>query len=181
MITCAVCGESDSAILYPSLKINRCSCGHIYYAGGLGEEEIKNLYSEDYFMGGEYADYKNGKNVIQRNFRNRLKVVKRYVSNGKLLELGSAYGLFLDLAREIFDVIGYEMCSEAAECARSELKLDVRDTDFVKENLGNKIFDVVCLWDCIEHLPSPQLFIEKINTLLKLGGYLFITTGEIGK
>ena len=180
MITCVVCGESDSEILYPSLKINRCRCGHIYYTGGLGEEEIKNLYSEDYFMGGEYADYKNDKNVIQRNFRNRLKVVKRYISNGKLLEIGSAYGFFLDLAREIFDVIGYEMCSEAAECARSELKLDVRDTDFVKENLGNKIFDVVCLWDCIEHLPSPQLFIEKINTLLKLGGYLFITTGDIG-
>ena len=180
MRTCVVCNESNSEILYPSLKISRCRCGHIYYTGGLGKEDIRTLYIEGYFKGGEYADYKNDKNVIQRNFRNRLKVVKRYLSNGKLLEIGSAYGFFLDLARENFDVMGYEICSKAAEHARSQLKLDVRDTDFVKENLGNKIFDIVCLYDCIEHLLFPQLYIEKINTVLKIGGYLFITTGDIG-
>src|SRR5262249_20847419 len=40
-------------------------------------------------------------------------------------------------------------------------------------------FDVVCLWDTIEHLPRPDLFLQKARQLLRPNGRLFLTTGDI--
>jgi len=40
-------------------------------------------------------------------------------------------------------------------------------------------YDVVALWDTIEHLARPDLYIEKATQLLKPGGVLCATTGDI--
>jgi SAM-dependent methyltransferase len=179
VIECVVCGEERCEEFYPSLDIVKCPCGHVYYPGKETDREIQEIYDEGYFKGRVYFDYENEKKSIQRNFRDRLKVVRRFVRQGKLLEVGSAYGFFLDLARDYFDVLGFELCSKAAAYGRDVLHLDVRDTDFLEENLDTGTFDVGCMYDCIEHLRSPQHFLKKIASILKPGGYLFLTTGDI--
>ena len=40
--------------------------------------------------------------------------------------------------------------------------------------------DVVCLWDTIEHLKNPDLYIEKVADNYDRGGMIAITTGDIG-
>jgi hypothetical protein len=35
------------------------------------------------------------------------------------------------------------------------------------------------MWDTIEHVPSPDRFVAKAFELLRPGGYLFMTTGDI--
>ncbi len=176
---CALCGQKSHEMLFEHLRIVKCSCGHIYYAGSETERDIINQYDESYFRGRVYADYRKEKRIIQRNFRDRLKFIRNYARRGRLLEIGSAYGFFLDLARQDFQTMGFEICREAVAHAQRVLNLDIRSDDFLKTKMTKETFDVACLFDCIEHLSAPQLFIEKLNSILKMKGYIFITTGDI--
>src|SRR5262249_59391852 len=41
-------------------------------------------------------------------------------------------------------------------------------------------YQAFCMWDTIEHLAHPELFVERIFQLLLPGGWFFATTGDIG-
>src|SRR5690606_16974741 len=72
-----------------------------------------------------------------------------------------------------------EICPEAVEHARKTVGPTVHQGDFLKAEVDKK-YDVVCMFDCIEHLAMPQKFIEKISSVMRSGGHLSITTGDIG-
>ncbi|MFA6238876.1 MAG: class I SAM-dependent methyltransferase [Bacteriovorax sp.] len=179
---CVVCGETNSKPLYPKYNINTCNgCGHVYYTGNLSDEDIKKIYKEEYFSGNEYSSYVSDKKIIQRNFKDRVKHIQKYKPDGKLIEIGSAYGFFMELANEHYEAKGYEICPEAAAYAREQLKLNVTDEDFLVSPIPENSVDVVCMYDCIEHLKNPEQFVEKIKNTLKPGGHFFLTTGDVGK
>lgn len=179
-MNCIVCNSPEASMLYPEIEIVRCHCDHIYYRGDINNEKIKMLYSENYFKGDEYVDYVTDKKLLQKNFSQRLKTIFKFKNSGKLLEIGSAYGFFLELAQKNFEVQGFEICKEAVEHATRELKLNVSQENFLEVTVAENSVDVACMFDCIEHLVSPHLFIEKISKILKPDGHLIITTGDIG-
>lgn len=183
MITsCSVCKKNQFVTVYENLSIVKCStCGHVFYNGALGAAEIKEIYGKDYFNGAEYINYVQDKEVIQRNFKERLKRVKKYSSKGELLEIGSAYGFFLDLAKDSFNTTGFEICDDAVQYAKNKLNLNVHCGDFLKKEVNQDFYDVACMYDCIEHLVHPEDFVEKINVSMKKGGILVITTGDINR
>ncbi len=140
------------------------------------------LYDEAYFRGAEYLDYAADEAFMKRNFAARLRTVLRYQNGGRLLEIGAAYGFFLDLARTRFTCVGYEVCAAAARSARESLGLDVRCDDFLAgalPDLGGPI-DVAVLWDVIEHLEHPDRVIARVAALSRPGALLVLTTGDIG-
>lgn len=179
---CIVCGgRLVSGSLQGLLVCERC--GFITTDLEISEEEIKRLYSANYYNGEEYANYILDKFIIQKNFKKRLKHIEKYLNNtreAKLFEIGCAYGFFLQVAGQKFDkVAGIDISSEAITYARNTLKMEAYAGDFLAfEN--NEIYDVVCMWDTIEHLQSPELYIEKIYRILGNNGLICITTGDIG-
>lgn len=72
------------------------------------------------------------------------------VSRGRLVEVGCAFGFFLNLAREHFEVKGFEVNAEAATYARESLGLDVEEGEFLANRLGDDSVDVAMMWDVIE-------------------------------
>ncbi len=51
--------------------------------------------------------------------------------------------------------------------------------DFLQEKIEEKIetkFNVICNLAVIEHIDNPHLFVQKLNSLLQPGGFLFIST-----
>lgn len=44
---------------------------------------------------------------------------------------------------------------------------------------GRDRFDLITLWDVVEHLPNPHAFIRKAFQLLRPGGYLLIKTPRV--
>jgi 2-polyprenyl-3-methyl-5-hydroxy-6-metoxy-1,4-benzoquinol methylase len=179
---CIVCGKeaSEFALRWPDLQIVECpDCGHIFWNGELNPATISKLYSLSYFKGEEYSDYQMDRKLIQRNFAGHAKHVLHYQSGGSLLEIGSAFGYFLDLVPSSFSVTGYEICEEAAAFARDSLGLNVIGGEFLDAKIDQR-FDVACMWDAIEHLERPDLVLERIRDCIRPGGYLFITTGDIG-
>jgi SAM-dependent methyltransferase len=162
---------------FPGKNIVKCpGCGLVFYEG---VAPPGNLYNDEYFSGGEYLDYCGDKKIIQRNFRRHIKVLHRLVPSGRLLELGCAYGFFLELAREHWEVKGIDVTAAGVRHARDVVGVNALQKDFLTLSDEPESWDVICLWDTIEHLPDPILTLRKAATWLKPGGVLLLTTGDI--
>ena len=181
MDICVVCRNKAQEFrpFWPGLK-ECCHCGHIMADLNIQDIELKNLYSNKYFAGEEYCDYLHDRKVFDKQFKSRLRDIIKLKSGGKLIEIGCAYGFFLSLAQKQFHVIGYDISEEPVRYARDELGLDARCEDFLDAQIESLSIDVVVMWDVIEHLSRPDLFVDKISEVLKPGGLLFMTTGDIG-
>jgi SAM-dependent methyltransferase len=142
--------------------------------------ELKKFYQEDYFKGREYVDYIADKAAQQRTLLDHLRVVQHYVPpGGRILEIGCAYGFFLELVRQDYPAsVGLDVSSAGVAHAR-RLGLDAREGDLDSLRLDGD-FDAVCLWDTIEHLPNPGAVIQRSARLLVPGGHLFLSTGDFG-
>ena len=175
---CELCGHTGPMIpFYASHGIVKCpDCGLVFFEQTMAPEE---LYTEGYFSGGEYMDYVADKAITQRNFRRRIPELLRLAPGGELLEIGSAYGFFLELASRHWTVHGVEIVPEGVEHARNILRLDVRRSDFLDLSDERDRYDIVCMWDTIEHLMRPVCYLEKVGRWLKPGGHLVVTTGDI--
>lgn len=161
-------------------NIIQCSfCGLVFRDVFLDGEHSKNLYSRDYFTT-EQADYFfNNPKEKEGLFRKRLETVRSYVSQkGRLLDIGCAIGTFLNIARSSgWEVQGSEISEFAATYAREEYKLEVMCGEFDKMRFAGKgKFDVITMWDVVDHAEDPVAFLEDAASLLKPGGYMFVLT-----
>ncbi len=181
MRICPSCQNEDGLSHLWDTHIIRCPRCELGYIERLPtKEEIEALYSAEFFKGdASYADYVADKEGLQRNFRHRLRDLLKYSQGGKLFEAGCAHGFFLELAREHWDVKGIDIAEEAAKYARDELGLDVQAGDFESRPPEPNTYDVIAMWDTIEHLYDPVLAVRKSAEALRPGGVLALTTGDI--
>jgi len=111
-----------------------------------------------------------------------LNLVSRFCQEPQtLLDIGCSTGIFLSTAQQAgWNVTGLEPSRWAAHLASGRLsgtKIVVStldEADFPAEN-----FDVITLWDVIEHLPYPSEVLLSIHRWLKPSGWLFLNTPNI--
>jgi SAM-dependent methyltransferase len=183
---CNLCQQSISSVFLYQVRhweIVRCpSCGLVFVGKQLSSpEEVAALYSENYFEGGVdqgYTDYRESEEVLRRQARRALRRLQRYRPAGRVLEIGCAYGFFLAEAQRQYEAEGVEISSFAARQAQQR-GLAVQHGDFLELSFPPDRYDVVCLFDCIEHLVDPHAYLQKTHTLLKPQGVLALTTGDI--
>ena len=156
-------------------------------ACGLARADVSNFvpeeyYNDDYFSGGRtdgYGDYRGTAATLHREFARTVAFVRRWHKGGRLLEIGCAYGFFLDEAQAYFDVVGIEIADAAATAARDRglnVITGIADRDTLAP-LGT--FDVIVMLDVIEHLPDPGATLALCHDHLASGGIVVITTGDI--
>lgn len=182
METCIICESDCITPLYAGLV--KCNdCGHVYAKLSLSDKEAIKLYDAAYFSGNEYNNYLADKQILQKNFKLRFKILSRHFDKScynYLLEIGCAYGFFLDVVRNYFKVVqGIDITEDGIKYAQKNLNLNVIQGDFIECDFHGQIFDIVCMWDTIEHLRTPQSFLKKINDITHQGSLLAITTGDI--
>jgi 2-polyprenyl-3-methyl-5-hydroxy-6-metoxy-1,4-benzoquinol methylase len=181
-VPCLVCGGICRPSDTPAL-LTCGTCSFITTNIELSREEVKRLYSANYFAGEEYKDYLAERPLIEAHFRSRLKKLEKYagdLSAKRLFEIGCAYGFFLAVARDrCASVEGIDISLDAVTYASQTLGLPVHAVDFLDYEFHQNA-DVVCLWDTIEHLQSPHLYIEKAAAHMNPRGILALTTGDIG-
>lgn len=157
-------------------------------ACGLGRTDAASFdpdsyYTAGYFSGEHadgYADYRGTEPVLRREFAGTVDFLRRHCPSGRLLEIGCAYGFFLQEARRHFEVAGIELAEDAAEhCRRNGLDVltGVADAETLAR-LGT--MDVIVLLDVIEHLPDPDGTLALCARHLRPGGILLLTTGDFG-
>lgn len=181
LMDCQVCGSHEG--YKPVLKqLDQCTaCGFITYHD-FDRTALKGIYTDEYFAGDEYPDYLGQQDALRRSMRHHLQQMWRYrPQRGSLLEVGCAYGLFLDEARPYFrSVTGIDICVTPTTYAKEQLGLKVTEGEFLTTGFPATSFDVICLWDTIEHLSAPEDYLQKAAGLLAPEGTLFLTTGDIG-
>lgn len=182
--SCIVCQCPDSTVRFDGiLQCTRCS--HVYAdLERYVSTDLELLYQEEYFSGAEYSDYVADRPVLQQNFRRRLRVLLRFVDRAEdksLLEIGCAHGFFLDVAGPFFArVEGIDISAGAVTYARERVGVRAVCGNFLSHDYQGGLFDVICLWDTLEHLPEPHRFLAKAFRCLNDGGIIALTTGDIG-
>lgn len=179
---CAVCGGASASTLYEGIL--RCAaCGHVFADMRLTDEELFRLYNEEFFTGAEFSDYASDERYFRKNFALRFRELQKFIDparHRRLLEIGSAYGFFLDTVKHHFaSAEGIDITDAGTVHARERLGLDVVQADFLAHDYGARKFDVVCMWDTVEHLREPQAYVEKIAAHTDAGALLAMTTGDI--
>jgi SAM-dependent methyltransferase len=159
----------------------RCrACGHRFYRGAETVDSTA-LYGHGYHESEEYLDYAGQRETLARNFRDYLDRMERHGASGEsLLEVGCAHGFFLAEAAARFPrVHGLDVSGSAITAARDRLGVSAEAVD-VCAHRPSAPYDVVCLWDTIEHLPDPRRSLSCAHRLLAPDGFLFLTTGDAG-
>jgi len=141
----------------------------------------RTYYTEDYFSGARrdgYADYRGSEPVLRREFARTVDYIRGFRREGRLLELGCAYGFFLEEARRFYDVRGIEIADGAVAFCQAR-GLSVVGGVAEEATLASfGMVDVIVLLDVIEHLPDPHGTLTLCKRYLNPGGVIVITTGD---
>ena len=106
--------------------------------------------------------------------------IPQWKQGGKLLDLGCAWGEYLDQMRTLgWHVSGIEMSSKCVEYARNTLGLDVQCGDISPLPFPNESLDVVHLSMVLEHTYDPISTLADIHRILKKGGQLILSVPNI--
>lgn len=187
---CIICGGEQWAFLRQGrdwlrpddevkFKLSRCiSCGHVMQTPPPSNAELREAYSEDYVHyrpAWEEPGWPFWKILRELTTRRRIARLKDYGRGRKLLEIGSGAGDFLYAAHQAgWEVRAVEYNEKSAEALREGLGLDVR-TGELRPGLWNEgEFDVVALWNVLEHVPDPLDTLLTATSYLKPGGSLFL-------
>ena len=178
---CVCCGGER---WLPKFRVPRqCrGCGFIRADMEVSHDEIKKLYQEDYFRGKEYGNYLEDQDSHRKNFAHRFQMMSHIAPGVKsLFEIGCAYGFWLDYcSKQGIECAGVDVCEDAVRHAARELKQNATARDFLTLPVETGRYDAFCMWDTIEHLAAPELFVDRAHDALAPGGWLFLTTGDIG-
>ncbi|HKD69641.1 MAG TPA: class I SAM-dependent methyltransferase [Candidatus Binataceae bacterium] len=164
---------------YPVLRCRGCGTGHIEPS----DFDPRTYYTRDYFEGGHcdgYADYGASAAVLRREFAAVARRLARYApAGGNLLEIGCAYGYFLEAAQGRWRVYGLEISADAvAHCQASGLR-DVRQGTADHDALTDlPALDAVVMLDVVEHLEDPAAVLEACFRKLRPGGVIYLSTGD---
>jgi 2-polyprenyl-3-methyl-5-hydroxy-6-metoxy-1,4-benzoquinol methylase len=134
----------------------------------------------------DYSEMENtGVSIIResrlRATKSQAQLIKRYKSGTSLLDIGCGGGFFLfNASKAGYTTKGIELSQDAAAYARKEFGLDVDAGHFEKSQLPENCFDVVTLWQVLEHVPYPLMILKEAHRILKPGGVVAVSTPNIG-
>jgi SAM-dependent methyltransferase len=184
--SCDLCGRRARKHVYDvnGYSIVECAdCGLVFVDSEVGPEELVSLYDRSYYEAEDavgYGGYAEAEARKRHHDRTLLDEIEKRGTRGDLLEIGCAYGYFLDEARKRgWSVRGVEPSTHAARFAREQLDLDVRTAAFTDIDVDRESVDAIALWDVIEHLSNPRETIEYAGAWLRPGGVLAISTGDV--
>jgi len=195
---CCICGSTNYTSLFiapvqehqkgvfdldsfPIVKCNQCDL--IFVNPRISAEANNKYYEFSLPHDREFLDKHFFETYpIHKNRLNRyIKLINKYKKTGRLLDVGCGNGYFLTRASASgFQVEGQEISPLFINYCRNELGLIVHSEELVANNLETGSYDVITLFDVIEHVYQPDELLMECNRLLKSDGILVVTTHDAG-
>jgi 2-polyprenyl-3-methyl-5-hydroxy-6-metoxy-1,4-benzoquinol methylase len=200
-IVCDLCGSDRSRVRFPStlkggnesdLSAYRCThdgygrhhtivecleCGLVYADPRYNSGEILSKYEavEDPL----YVEEREGRVLT---FERHLRPLEKIAPPGngrRLLDVGCHVGVFVEIAaRHGWDAWGVEPSHWAAAQAQ-QAGLQVVEGTLSTVGFEDASFDVITMWDVIEHVECPSTEVRQAFRLLKPGGVLAVHTMDM--
>jgi 2-polyprenyl-3-methyl-5-hydroxy-6-metoxy-1,4-benzoquinol methylase len=188
-IDCPICKSKNSKKAYECFQetgkfLGRikttfviCSnCGFMY----MNPRPIKKTIDKYYFSnihasGNVYHDIAQGSRNNQKN-ENRKRFFSNFIKHksGKMLEIGCSDGEFIEsLGLNRWENFAVEPSPISAQKARRK-GINVYNGFIENSKYQKECFDIVCCFSVLEHIYDINMFAEKISTLIKPGGLLWV-------
>lgn len=181
MRSCIICKSDKNKAVFSEFGIDilKClDCGHIFssydfkdnYDGYFG---YGNINPEEKYWWDE-AHYEMYDDFCRKFIINK---------KGRLLDAGCGLGYFVKKLSQhpSWEVCGYEISKNAVGYAKKHLNLNNVFVGRIEESdLPQKYFNIITLWDVIEHIPHPDLLLSRLFFFLADDGFLFIHTPNAG-
>lgn len=200
-VPCVVCGADDPVIVYEAREGHRDGSDPIHTYRASGDQLLIDQLVECRHCTFKYinprlrgdiilASYAQGQDQAyvsqiaarERTFSRSLHEIERLAGRkGRLLDIGTAAGAFLAVARSHgWQVDGCEPNRWLAEWGSRRYDIPVRVGSVFEQPYEPGTFDVITLWDVIEHTPDPRALLDKCRELLKPGGLLVVNYPDVG-
>jgi len=148
----------------------------------LHDSAARGLYGEEYYSGKaeySYYDEREAEKHSRYAWDSRIRVIRRYVSGGNILDVGSSFGGFLKSASPYFAPHGIEVSSYAGGYSKSAIGGTVHIGTLHDHPFQEGQFSVITMIELLEHLPDPVFALQECCRLLRKGGLLLIQTANM--
>lgn len=198
-VPCPLCGKIKSKVLYkpwrtvedPTLlfgaasgergtqQIVRCQtqeCGMVYVSPRVSDQIIMEGYrksSDD----GHDSQYESRVTTFFQNLKKHRSLLPP--PGSRVLDIGCAGGAFLKAAQRYgYQVVGLEVSKSLAQrCRDRGFQVEEGSLEHTHSKDG---FDLICLWDVLEHVTDPRTLLKKCHNLLKQDGILLVNYPDAG-
>lgn len=203
-VPCNICGSTQSHILRPAQydilstrevdftrtfssssdeRLNHqlvaCArCGLQYVSPRLRADAVLEGYA-----GGSDEQFVSQARGREITFGKCLDAIERLWNRapGRLLDVGTGGGSFPFMAsKRGWQVEGCEPNRWLCDWALENYNLPIRPGTVFEQNYPPASYDVVTLWDVLEHTPDPKSEVREMHRLLREGGLLVINYPDIG-
>ena len=196
-VACDLCGATEYDVVYPSTlarslnqsdftvmgelgeypQIVRCrSCGLVYANPRDDGDELADKYRDMSVT--EYLAAEDSRRIIASK---DAQLVRQHKPSGSVLDVGCSAGIFLSMLGDGYNLTGIEPSIEASKQAREKVpEAEIFNTILDDAPLAGKSFDVITMWDVIEHLPSPKAALTQLHGLLNDDGIMVMVTPDVG-
>jgi 2-polyprenyl-3-methyl-5-hydroxy-6-metoxy-1,4-benzoquinol methylase len=180
-VECPTCGNQGEEPIYQKdgWNIVRCLSCRLAMVNPRRKGCTEIYKDDDYFSHEDYYyDYEGNKAAYQKGFRSKLKLISRHCNRKKkLLDIGAAYGFFMEEAASYgFEPFGVELSAKAAEHARRHGV--VYQKPFTELNIEDR-FSVISFIDSLEHFEQPIAGLQKAHELLEDQGIVAVMVPNI--
>jgi len=200
-VHCNICGRDDWQIRFAATNSDeshlqveafRCTCsgygshqqivqcrhcGHVYTNPRWTAEDLMGAYEAV-----EDETYVHEEAGRRRTFNHHLLALEKVAGPGEgrpPLDVGAYTGIFVEVAAARgWQAMGIEPSQWATDQAQGN-GLPVLQGTLDSPQLNGRRFDVITMWDVIEHLDDPAAEVARANQLLNPGGVMAIHTMDI--
>ncbi len=177
-IPCPLCGEWNEPRVIKArygmlASVAECLPCRLAYQTPRPSDEASQAYMNMRWSSGDSYVADAGAKLTQA--RKNAQIVREAVPEARtLLDFGAGSGAFVSAAREAgFDAVGVERIEAARARARASYGLELLEA--MPEDTH---YDVVTLWDVIEHLRDPVALLKWLRSRMAPGGVIVLETGN---
>ena len=190
-VACGLCGGRERRTKFtdgPFSVVTCTDCDLTYVTPRLTDASlIEDVYNEGYWTSDAakergYTDYRKDAPLYMRTYRRRISVVRRHFAQpGRVLDVGCAAGYFLRVMKEEgWDVTGVEPSDAIRAFAVEHLGQENVHPGLLHEvGFPDDSFDLVTMWDVIEHIPDFVAALQEVSRILRPGGKILIETQNV--
>jgi len=175
-VACALCGGDDSSLvdIQRGFRMVECRrCGLVYLNPRPTAESLGQCYQ--HYLPTDVESIAQWNRMMDPLYRSaRRKLIRRFPAGGRLLDVGCAFGHFLEIMSNAgWYVEGIELSEPAvATCRRKGLQ--VQSSTLAAAALPPARFDAVTLFYVLEHVTDPMGGLKKIHAALEPGGLCLV-------